>query len=73
MKKELKGSKLTTARVRECMRLLITGLTVREIVQALGLSSRTVESYFENIKNKLNSWSKKDIYMFSIRLNEFLL
>lgn len=41
-------------RERECLALLGENYTYREIGSRLQLSSRTIEHYFESIKNKLN-------------------
>ena len=52
--------KLTT-RECECVFLLIRGKTAKEIASLLSLSKRTVESYMENIKNKMNCQNKAEI------------
>ena len=52
--------KLTT-RECECVFVLIRGKTAKEISGLLSLSKRTVESYIENIKNKMNCQNKAEI------------
>lgn len=45
-------------RERECVLHLIKGKTTAQIAEILNLSSRTVESYIENVKNKLGCTTK---------------
>lgn len=45
--------KILSAREKQCAYHLLNGMTAKEIGQQLGLSSRTIESYIENMKNKL--------------------
>jgi DNA-binding CsgD family transcriptional regulator len=45
----------------EVYKKLLQGLTANDIGTQLCLSSRTIEHYIENIKNKLNCKSKKDL------------
>ena len=47
---------------RECMKYLLLGKTAKETAISMNLSFRTVEYYFENIKNKLNCFSKRDLF-----------
>lgn len=42
-----------TKREIECIYLLLEGLSYKDIAKKMGISSRTVESYLTNIKNKL--------------------
>lgn len=46
-------------RERECLELLKQGKTAKETAALLGLSRRTIEYYFDNIKDKLNCSSKR--------------
>lgn len=55
------GNVTLTRRETECVKLCVRGKTAKEIGLLLGLSSRTVECYLENIKNKLNVTSKNDL------------
>lgn len=50
-----------TSRESECVFLLIRGKTAKEIAALLSLSKRTVESYIENIKNKMDCRNKAEI------------
>ena len=53
---------LLSKRERECLIFLLQGKTAKETAANLGLSPRTVESYFENIKKKLECWHKGDLF-----------
>lgn len=55
-----------TTRECECVFLLIRGKTAKEIASLLSLSKRTVESYIENIKNKMNCQNKAEILVKAI-------
>jgi DNA-binding CsgD family transcriptional regulator len=46
---------------KECLKCLFMGKSAKETADELGLSSRTVEHYLENIKNKLNCNRKSEI------------
>lgn len=59
--KELFG---LSARELECLELYKLGETAQSTAAILGLSQRTVESYFENIKNKLNCASKSQLLLY---------
>lgn len=60
---EVKLSKRET----ECILFLFKCLTADEIAQSLQLSKRSIESYFVNIKNKLNVNHKSEIVEAVIR------
>jgi DNA-binding NarL/FixJ family response regulator len=45
----------------DCLTLLARGHTAKMSAKQLGLSFRTVESYIENIKCKLNVYSKAEL------------
>lgn len=45
----------------KCLRLLISGKTIKLIGQQLSLSPRTVEFYLDNIKRKLNVKTKSEL------------
>lgn len=53
----------------QCAKLLIRGKTTREIANVLGLSARTVESYINNIKLKLNVDTKSEVIEKLLDLN----
>lgn len=52
---------LLSTRERECIKHFLLGKSSRETGQALNLSPRTVEFYFENIKNKWGCLNKREI------------
>lgn len=56
----VKQPKLST-REKECLRLCIEGESARSIAHNLSLSRRTVESYLDNIKVKMNCYSKSEL------------
>lgn len=62
MDKYLAKAALLSARERECLALLLKGKTAKETGAALSLTSRTVESYFENIKKKLKCSNKGQLF-----------
>lgn len=55
-----------TIRENECLNLYRKGLTSKETALMLGLSHRTVEEHFDNIKRKLNCQHKRDLLLFNI-------
>jgi DNA-binding CsgD family transcriptional regulator len=48
-------------REKQCLEDIVSGKSSRESAERLGLSRRTVESYIENIKNKLNCKNKSEL------------
>lgn len=46
-----------------CAKLLLSGMTIKQIAAYLNLSPRTVESYVENIKTKLNCRNKTELIL----------
>lgn len=57
----LKSISLLSSREQECLDLFRQGNSAQATAAKLGLSRRTVEHYFESIKNKLNCFSKWDL------------
>lgn len=57
------NNKHTTITKREvdCLELLANGLQYKEIANSLSLSPRTVEFYFENIKNKTGAYHRSNL------------
>lgn len=47
-----------TKREIDCLKLIMTGKTIKMVSNILGLSPRTVEGYLENLKRKFNVNSK---------------
>jgi DNA-binding CsgD family transcriptional regulator len=70
MTQELKAFEKLSKRERQCLRLLIENKSAKETALTLGLSRRTVESYFESIKHKLSCWSKRDVLDIAKRCEE---
>ncbi|MBS0654880.1 MAG: hypothetical protein JSR46_03810 [Verrucomicrobia bacterium] len=58
---EFEKAKKLSLRERQCLKLLIAEKSAKETAAILGLSSRTIEYYFENIKNKLGCWGKQEL------------
>lgn len=50
-----------TTRETECLFLMIRGKTAKQIGKFLAISHRTVESYIEKIKQKMNVFSRSEI------------
>lgn len=61
LKNEIETAAKLSVRERECLKLLIENKSSKETAAILKLSPRTIESYFENIKNKFACWSKQDV------------
>jgi DNA-binding CsgD family transcriptional regulator len=55
------GIEKLSPRELECLQLLMEDKSAQQTADHLGLSRRTVESYFENIKNKLSCANKREI------------
>lgn len=51
-----------SSRELDCLRYLLETKTAKETAFELGISFRTVEYYFENIKNKLGCSTKKELF-----------
>ena len=49
-------------RQKECMRYLLRGYTASDTALLLNLSKRTVESYIDHIKLKMNCYSKLELF-----------
>lgn len=61
MKGELEKAEKLSLRELQCLKLLIEEKSAKETAAIFGLSRRTIEYYFENIKDKLSCWSKKEV------------
>ncbi len=61
MVSEITKAEKLTPREKQCLKLLIEDKSAKETAFALGLSRRTIEFYFENIKSKLDCWTKQDV------------
>lgn len=51
-----------SSRERECIHLMLSGYTASQTADQLHLSKRTVEHYLENIKLKVNCFTKLELY-----------
>ncbi len=60
-------------REKQCLKLLLEDLSAKESATVLGLSRRTIEYYFENIKNKLVCWSKQEVLQVAKNLDKMVL
>jgi DNA-binding CsgD family transcriptional regulator len=56
-----------SSRELECILLYNKGKTAKETARKLNISQRTVETYFENVKNKLGCHSKSQVLNFLIK------
>lgn len=63
LKSMLEKANHLTPREKECLQLLTEGKSAKETAYLLKLSPRTVEFYFENIKNKLTCHNKQEIFI----------
>lgn len=66
----LENVKRLSKRERQCLKQLADDQSAKEIGAFLDLSKRTVEHYFENIKNKLNCNSKQEMALLARTLIE---
>lgn len=60
-------------REKQCMKLLAEDKSAKETAALLGLQTRSVEFYFENIKNKLSCSSKVELHQIARTLNQMQL
>ncbi|MDR3625169.1 MAG: helix-turn-helix transcriptional regulator [Chlamydiales bacterium] len=61
MKNIIEKLESLSPRERACLKLLAQDKTAKETALLLNLSPRTIEAYFENIKNKFSCWNKYEI------------
>jgi DNA-binding CsgD family transcriptional regulator len=61
---DVKFLKTLSSREMECLRLFLKGKTAKQTAALLGLSHRTVEFYFENVKNKLGCLTKAELFSY---------
>jgi DNA-binding CsgD family transcriptional regulator len=50
-------------REQDCIKLTLQGQTMLEMAKTLGLSPRTIESYLNNLKMKLNCYTKSELIL----------
>lgn len=65
---EVKIVQKLTPRERQCLKLLLDGKSAKETANLLGPTRRTIESYFETLKDKLACWSKQELFCIAKRL-----
>lgn len=53
-----------SAREQEVIDWIIAGRSIRQIADIMGLSNRTVESYYNNVKRKANVYTKAELFDF---------
>ena len=63
------GSDYLTNREFQCLCLLCKGQSLKQIAIALSLSPRTVETYLQTCKSKLNAFSKYQLIEKALKLN----
>lgn len=68
--KELEKASHLSLRERQCLKLLLQGKSAKETAKIMKLSFRTVEFYFENIKNKSSCWDKREVFQFAKELEK---
>lgn len=64
------GEVRLSRREKECLQCLLEGITAKETAAKMGLKPRTVESYFENMKNKLGCWNRGDLLQIGRALSD---
>lgn len=67
---EIEIAETLSPREKECLKLLVKEKSAKETAAILGLSPRTIESYFENIKGKLSCWSKQEVLKIARNLHD---
>ncbi len=69
MKSEVELASRLTKRERECLLLLIEGMCAKATAKRLGIKRRTVESYFDTIKDKLSCYNKQEVFFLAKKLH----
>ena len=62
MEQYLEQAPILSQRERQCLRSLLDGKTAKETAVIYKLSSRTIESHYEKIKQKLKCTNKRDLF-----------
>lgn len=63
-------SKILSFREKQCLQLFVRGKSAKETAKFLSLSPRTVEFYFENIKNKTCCLNKREVLALAKKLEK---
>lgn len=61
----LKQASLLSKKEKECLKYFLEGKTAKETALCMQISFRTIEYYFENIKNKLTCYRKRDLLAYA--------
>lgn len=69
MEQEVELAGTLTTREKECLHHLLEGLTAKETGIQMGISSRTVETYFDQIKRKCDCQYKHQLIPIARRFN----
>ena len=67
-KKKITASPVLTAREREVLQLLAEGKSTREVAAKLNVSTKTVETYRQQIMKKLDIYSVAELTKYAIRV-----
>ena len=66
----VKKAKSLSAREKTCFLMLLESKSSKKIALDLGLSFRTVEFYFENIKDKLSCYNKQELFLLAKKFHQ---
>lgn len=70
MEKLVDQAKSFSFREKQCLQLLVDGKSAKDTAKSLRLSHRTVEFYFENIKNKTSCLDKREVLELAKKLTK---
>ncbi len=62
LQKEVENFRKLSERERECLHYLFMGKSAKDTALIMNLSPRTIESYLENMKNKMGCYTKGDLF-----------
>ncbi|SRR5579883_86936 len=65
---DIKSNLKLSPRQHSCAKLILAGKTANEIAESLSLSTRTIESYINNLKIKLNCANRADLIVKLIKI-----
>ncbi len=64
---------ILTTREKEVFKLLVSGLTTKEIASNLGISEKTVRNHISNVMQKLGVKGRANAVIELLKLNEITL
>lgn len=64
---------ILTTREKEVFKLLVSGLTTKEIASNLGISEKTVRNHISNVMQKLGVKGRANAVIELLKLNEISL